>query len=177
MLCKLKSDSGMGFETTIEVDGDMVLYDGVDYSPVYDFQYYVSHYEDIKEAYGDDEEAAFRHFVESGMSEGRQASENFNVISYIYQYQDLRRVFGNDLKLYYRHYAECGFAEGRIAIGCLEMQDFVTEYDGVDYSDVYDYNYYVRHYKDVRDAYGYDDLAVLTQFVKYGMKMGRKGCK
>lgn len=177
MFYKAKSSSEMNTEIMIEVDNNVVMYEGVDYSPVYNFQYYVNHYEDIEEAYGDDEEAAFKHFVEYGMSEGRQASENFDVVSYIYQYQDLRRAFGNDLKLYYKHYAEHGYDEERIATGCFEMQDFVTEYEGIDYSDVYDYNYYVRQYKDVREAYGYDDLAVLTQFVKYGMKMGRKGCE
>ena len=177
MFYKVKKSSEMNSRVDIEVDGDTVVYEGIDYSPVYNFEYYIRHYKDIEEAYSDDEEAAFRHFVEYGMSEGRQANENFDVVSYIYQYQDLRRVFGNDLKLYYKHYAEHGYIEGRIATGCSEMQDYLTELDGVDYSDVYDYNYYVKRYEDVRDAYGYDDLAVLTQFVKYGMKMGRKGCQ
>ena len=35
------------------------------------------------------------------MSEGRQASAEFNVKSYRNAYADLRQAFGNDLKSYY----------------------------------------------------------------------------
>jgi hypothetical protein len=56
------------------------------------------------------------HFVKYGMSEGRQAGNNFNVRVYKNNYGDLRAAFGNNLKAYYIHYVRYGKAEGRTAI-------------------------------------------------------------
>lgn len=49
------------------------------------------------------------------MSEGRRASEEFDVNVYKRNYSDLRSAFGNDLKSYYMHYMTNGKAEGRTA--------------------------------------------------------------
>ena len=54
-----------------------------------------------------------RHFVESGMNEGRQAKDSFNVKKYKNRYNDLQNAFGNDLKSYYMHYIGSGYKEGR----------------------------------------------------------------
>ena len=107
------------------------------------------------------------------MSEGRQAKASFNATSYRLQYSDLRRAYGNDLKPYYMHYLQWGRSEGRQGTGCNVLQNGLTRYDGIDYAAVYDYNTYVSRYSDVFRAYGFDDQAVLLQFIHYGMNEGR----
>lgn len=89
------------------------VYNGIDYSAVYDYTYYISKYPDIKKAFGNDKYKALEHFVKKGMSEGRQANNSFNVYSYRNRYADLRSAFGNNLKNYYSHYMSHGLKEGR----------------------------------------------------------------
>ena len=150
------------------------VYNGVDYSAVYDGAYYCSRYKDIKKAFVLDDSAMLKHFVEYGMNEGRQAKSTFNVYSYAYKYSDLRRGYGNDLKKYYIHYINYGSKEGRAATGTTSMQGYTTVYNGVDYSAVYDGGYYSSHYSDLKRAYGLDDYGLLKHFVEYGMKEGRQ---
>lgn len=150
-------------------------YKGKDYSSIYDFKYYIEHNADIKQAYGDDDMAVLEHFVNTGMNEGRWASEEFNVNTYKNRYSDLRRAFGNNLREYYIHYINNGKKEGRSGSGTSEVEDAVTNYGGIDYSSVYDYQYYVDHNPDIKEAYGEDDAAVLDHFVNCGMSEGRQG--
>ena len=89
------------------------IYDGLDYSLVFEPSYYLSHYSDLQAAFGNDYSAAFNHFITNGMSEARQAIATFNVINYMNRYSDLQAAFGNDYPSYYRHYIMYGYAEGR----------------------------------------------------------------
>ncbi len=91
------------------------VFNGLDYSPVYNYSYYKKKYDDLKKAFGSDEKAYFNHFCVYGMKEGRQASSSFNVQNYKARYSDLRKVFGNNLPLYYKHYLEFGISEKRNA--------------------------------------------------------------
>lgn len=99
-----------GYENTL-VDG-MTFY-GRDYAGVYDYNYYVSHNPDVWNAFGYDDEAVLMHFINYGMKEGRQGSENFNVTVYRQRYADVNAAFGNNLQEYYLHYLGYGAAEGR----------------------------------------------------------------
>ena len=148
---------------------------GVDYSSVYDFNYYIKYNADIKQKYSNDDIGALSHFVNNGMKEGRQAKESFDVVSYMYRYADLRRAYGTDWKSYYLHYMRYGIKENRQTTGVTSMQNYQTLYNGVDYKDVYDYNYYVTMYADIRKAFGYDEAKVLAHFVNNGMREGRQG--
>ena len=153
------------------------VYNGVDYSAVYDYNYYVRKYKDIWNTFGKDDKAVIQHFVENGMNEGRQGNATFNVTSYAYKYYDLRRTFKNDLKQYYMHYIRCGKAEGRMATGTSTMQGGVTVYKNVDYAAVYNVGYYSQKYADLRRVFGFDDAAYIEHFVNYGMSEGRQGNK
>ena len=93
----------------------VTIYNGTDYSAVYDYNYYNSKYSDLKSAFKGDDIDLLVHFVNNGMKEGRQASKKFNVQIYKNNYTDLQQAFGNDLKPYYMHYIQNGKAEGRIA--------------------------------------------------------------
>ncbi|MBD5097505.1 MAG: hypothetical protein HDT40_11070 [Lachnospiraceae bacterium] len=157
-----------------EIQGTTV-YNGVDYSAVYNYSYYITKYPDIKKAFGSDDKAALAHFVNCGMKEGRQAKADFNVYSYAYKYADLRNAYKNNLKSYYMHYVNYGKRENRVAVGTTGFQNYCTVYNGVDYSAVYDCNYYVNKYKDIKNAFNLDDAKILAHFVNCGMKEGRQG--
>ncbi|MCI5741727.1 MAG: glucosaminidase domain-containing protein [Lachnospiraceae bacterium] len=169
---KAEGRKGTGCNT---LQGYVTVYNGVDYSAVYNYNYYISMYGDIARAYAGDDIKTLAHFVNNGMSEGRQGSAEFNVNSYRNQYGDLRRGFGNNLKAYYLHYMNSGKAEGRKGTGCNSLQGALTIYNGVDYSAVYNYDYYTKAYGDIANAYGGDDVAVLAHFVNHGMSEGRQG--
>ena len=148
-------------------------YEGKDYSAVYNYDYYISHNPDVAKAFPNDDVSVLKHFINYGMSEGRQASESFDLASYKNAYRDLRNAFGNDKKKYYMHYINNGKSEGRKATGVTSLQDGVTTLDGIDYSVIYNYDYYVSQNPDVAKAFPNDDEAVLRHFVNNGMKEGR----
>lgn len=149
-------------------------YNGVDYSSVYDYEYYSSKYGDLVAAFGNDDVKFLQHFINCGMAEGRQAKSSFNVFAYRAKYKDLRTAFGYNLPSYYHHYIDCGRFEGRVATGSGVITDGVTVLDGVDYSSVYNYAYYILNNGDVAAAFGNDDEAVLRHFVDCGMAEGRQ---
>ena len=159
---------------TIVTDG-ITSYHGMDYSAVYNYNYYISHNPDVARAFPNDDIQVLDHFVKYGMQEGRQACANFNVKSYRNQYADLRRAYGTDLKSYYMHYSRYGKNEGREGTGCEgQLCGATTIYNGVDYASVYDFYFYTAYNPDVLRAYGYDEDKVLAHFVSYGMDEGRQ---
>lgn len=89
------------------------LYQGIDYSLVFDPTYYANKYQDLKKSFGTNATSLFNHFCTFGMKEGRMASSNFNVTVYKNNYVDLRNAFGNNLPLYYKHYITNGYKEKR----------------------------------------------------------------
>lgn len=91
------------------------FYQGNDYAAVYDRNYYNAVYQDLRNAFHGDADFLIQHFVQYGMKEGRQASNDFNVHVYKDNYEDLRNAFGDDLPFYYLHYITYGKAEGRNA--------------------------------------------------------------
>lgn len=168
---KSEERSGTG---TAYVTETVTVYKGVDYSAVYDLAYYMAHHDDLRAVYANDDYAALEHFVEHGMAEGRQASEEFNVYSYKNRYADLRSGYRNDLKGYYMHYVNYGKAEGRIGTGADTMMGYTTVYQGIDYASVYDFDYYMANHEDLRNVYSDDDYAALEHFVEHGMSEGRQ---
>ncbi len=152
----------------------ITTYNGVDYSAVYDYNYYLKKYSDLAKIYTNDDIGLLAHFVNCGMGEGRQAKASFDVFSYRNQYQDLRVAFGNNLKSYYMHYISNGKAEGRKATGVKSIQNPITTYNGVDYSAVYDYNFYIKKYSDLARIYTNDEVGLLAHFVNCGMAEGRQ---
>ena len=92
------------------------IYNGKDYATVYSYDYYLTKYSDLKKAFAGDDSVAIRHFVENGMTEGRQAKHTFNLAVYKANYADLRNAFGTNNKSYYLHYLDYGSKEGRNAV-------------------------------------------------------------
>jgi hypothetical protein len=141
-------------------------FDMMDYSAVYDADYYYNNNDDVKAVYGDNLNDRLNHFINYGMAEGRQAKADFNVFKYMYgtYNDDLRNVFGSDLKQYYLHYINYGKAEKRLT----------SEYDAV-----FDASYYISNNSDVEGMvenkkYNKEGWA-LWHFYEYGINEYRKG--
>lgn len=108
----------------------------VDYSSVFDAQYYANTYTDVRHAIGNNESKLLEHFITSGMKEGRVAKMDFDVHAYMKNNLDLITVYGiRDLSKYYYHYIQCGKEEGRIAtakdapVFKNEIASFSTKYN------------------------------------------------
>ena len=94
------------------------------YSLVFDPDYYVMKYEDLRDAVekqvllGNIPNRAknrawwlYQHFLKYGMAEGRQGVDTFNVHEYRAKYKDLQEAFGDDPRAYYYHYMQYGAEE------------------------------------------------------------------
>ena len=92
------------------------VYGGVDYSPVFNANYYATNNQDVVKALGNNESKLFEHFCIYGMKEKRQGCADFNVLVYKDRYNDLASAFGTNYPEYYKHYCQFGLAEGRKAI-------------------------------------------------------------
>lgn len=159
---------------TLKDNTGLTIYDGKDYRAVFNAQFYAERNQDLKKVFGNNQEKLLAHFVQHGMSEGRQGNEEFNVKIYKANYADLRSVFGNRLGQYYLHYMNAGKAEGRNAKTMRDPAD-ITIYQGCDYKDVFDAKYYMERYADLRNVYGNDAEKLLEHFVLHGMQEGRQG--
>lgn len=160
----LGADSLLDIRTTL---------DGIDYSPVYSYSYYISAHPELVTLYGEDDVTILRHFVNYGMKLGQQAREEFNVKAYRAQNRDLRAQYRSDWKSYYLHYIYVGRDAGLPATGSEEITAPVTVYKSTDFSPVYDYYYYIQQYPELAERYGDDDVAVLEYFVMTGMTKGQ----
>ncbi len=144
------------------------VYQGVDYSAVYSPEYYYNTYSDLAAAFGYDERALLKHFVNYGMKEGRCGNDTFNVLKYKYAYsnEDLMKVFGDDLPVYYLHYILYGASEGRS----------LSDWDAV-----FDAGYYLKNNPDVAN-YIYSTYTensniegwCLWHYLEYGVYEGRR---
>ena len=137
------------------VCGSTLSVSAADYRDVFDAQFYAEEYEDLAEAFGNDEEALYQHYITFGINEGRIASENFHVRNYRSMYSDLENAFGDDWAAYVDHYLTYGMAEGR---------DTGAEFDAVSYA---------NRYEDLYEAFGYDAEALYNHYLTYGMQEGR----
>lgn len=115
-VCAWNVPENLKAKTTPKKDTSGTVYNGVDYSPVYNYSYYRKKYSDLQKAFGTDKEAYFKHFCQYGMNEGRKASSAFDVLKYKARYEDLRKAFGDNLPEYYKHYVIFGKKEGRKAL-------------------------------------------------------------
>lgn len=173
------------------IKGITTRYAGVDWSSVYDFNYYIDKNPDVKAVFkvatidGHDlinDVAVLGHFYEWGIVEGRRGNSTFDIAVYYNAYDDLRSAFGVYPRLYYSHYCNYGKKEGRICSGNVKMR-YRTAFDGVDYSPLYDGEFYTDRNRDVKEAFSFnltradrvvDDLLVLRHLLDYGMNEKRQ---
>lgn len=95
------------------INANPYIKNGIDYSVVFDPEYYSRKYPDLASAGLKTNEQLFEHFYNFGMNEKRRGNAKFNVNAYASYYADLREVFGSDWKKYYEHYISFGIYENR----------------------------------------------------------------
>ena len=110
------------FKASIMAAGDSYIFEGLDYSLIFDPEYYVERYIDLKQTFGNDKAKLFNHFITYGMREARRASEAFDVRFYKENYADLQWAYGEDMPCYYKHYLQYGHNEGRQTVGTYYVQ-------------------------------------------------------
>ena len=108
---------------TTKMQNPTTVFGGVDYAPVYDYQYYIDHNPDVVKVFGDDDWQVLWHFVIFGMDEGRQGCADFNAAFYKANYTDLRDQYGSNTKSYYMHYIRTGKAAGLVGDRILSVID------------------------------------------------------
>lgn len=83
------------------------------YAQVFDADYYYGCYPDLAVSIGPDYNKLLKHFITTGIYEGRSGSYEFNPLYYRNSNPDLYAAFGDDMVQYCRHYINSGRAEGR----------------------------------------------------------------
>lgn len=82
----------------------------------FDANYYAATYPDVVAAYGNDANSLLTHYINNGMSEGRNASATFNAIAYRDLNADIAAAYGDNWAAIHEHYAVYGKNENRVAM-------------------------------------------------------------
>lgn len=123
---------------------------------IFDAEYYADNYEDLKEAFGYDEELLYRHFLEHGLEEGRVMNPVLDVAAYRAAYADLEEAFGDDWDAYVEHYLTIGVYESNRREGVL-----------------FDPLAYAEAYGDVKETFGDDIMAIIEHYETFGIQENR----
>lgn len=81
---------------------------------VFNAEFYLQSHSDLKSAFGGNTEEARRHWIASGLGEGRRGATTFWSVAYLNRYPDLAALFGTKYFKAVEHYVLYGRAEGRI---------------------------------------------------------------
>ncbi len=122
---------------------------------VFDAQYYSETYSDLKDAFGTNQTALYKHYKTFGKSEGRTSTALIDVQKYRAAYPDLDAAFGDNWDAYVNHYIKYGFNEGRNSFGTFDARA------------------YADRYPDLKAAFGYDVLALYKHYLQFGRGEGR----
>ena len=82
-------------------------------SLIIDVDAYKAAYGDLKEAFGDNEDAYIEHYLTVGVYEGRTKGVLFDPIVYAEAYGDVKQAFGNNISAIVNHYVTFGATENR----------------------------------------------------------------
>ena len=123
---------------------------------------YLVRYIDLANAFGTDYNAAWEHYLNDGVSEGRSHSESFSIDDYLLLNPDVAAAFGSDKKAALEHWFNYGINEGRQAFVPL-----VTWPSGFSPED------YLARYADLAAAFGADYNKAWEHYLNYGVTEGR----
>ncbi len=79
----------------------------------FDPVFYANTYADVKQAFGTNADALYKHFIDNGMREGRMLNAGFDPKAYIEAYADIKTYCNGDYTKAYEHYVTSGKKEGR----------------------------------------------------------------
>jgi len=170
---------------------------------VFNADFYLRHYADLRAAFGNDVTAARDHWLNHGLNEGRRGSREFDVQFYLNQYSDLRSAFGGNFTAAVDHWLNYGLNEGRRGSREFDVQFYLNCYGdlrnafGKNYaaaiyhwlnqglpnegrrgSREFDVKYYLDHYGDLRSAFGANYMAAIDHWLNQGLpNEGRAGAR
>ena len=144
------------------------FFQGVNYSSVFDYHYYIMRYDDVVDSIGLGYFQVLEHFVTVGMKEGRRGNRGFDVHIYMENYPQMYEYFGGYYELWFHHYIEYGFDEEKIANRILPILD------DINYDSVFRFEYFLNRYPEL--TYGLEtNEEVLRFFIEEGMELGLQG--
>jgi Astacin (Peptidase family M12A) len=153
-----KNYSGFGKLSPIDIDMVQKYYKPNlvgDFS--FDSNFYLGLYPDLRAAFGNNHNAAYQHWLNHGIKEGRRASIAFDVKFYLSKYADLKQAFGNDYAQALNHWRVHGINEGRQ--GSRELNS----------------TFYLDKHVDLQQAYGGNNyIAALSHWYFYGFNEKRQ---
>ena len=119
---------------------------------IFDSKYYADNNNDLKIAYGYDENKLLQHYLTYGIKEGRNSSPIFNVRYYIESNKDVKLAYGNDYEAAFKHFRD---------YGCNEYRKSSPQYDGT---------FYKYYYKELNNL---NSLELIEHYLNYGMVTGK----
>ncbi|ADO75472.1 matrixin family metalloprotease [Stigmatella aurantiaca] len=140
-----------------DLNGIRTLYGTFRDSRTFDASFYLSLHSDLSAAFGGDQGAASRHWIDAGRNEGRMGAPTFDVRDYLARYPDLQAAFGNNYPVAISHWMQSGINEGRQG------------------SVAFSAPYYLAIYPDLRNAFGNNYRAAMEHFLTAGLHEGRRG--
>lgn len=166
---------------------------------VFNASYYGDIYPDLREAFGNNEQALYHHWITFGIKEGRMGSPVFDPIYYLNHNQDLKNAYGNNYVAALEHYQTFGMKEGRKASVFFDAREYLEKYSdlrnafGNDYarstehfllfgikegrvgSSTFHVTNYRRNYADLNNAFGNNFIKYYNHYITFGIKEGRNG--
>ena len=136
---------------------------------------YIASNSDLIKAFGTNLEEAREHYINYGISEGRNTN-SFNATNYLNNYGDLSNLFGNDLEAATRHYINYGYAEGR-ADSVLDLDNNeninTDSNEEVTITSDLDTLSYIASNSDLIKAFGTNLEEARDHYINYGILEGR----
>jgi hypothetical protein len=129
---------------------------GPDDPIVFDGNFYLALYPDLRAAFGSNLAAARNHWLTYGINEGRRASRQFDSVTYVSFYPDLMNAFGSNHAAALNHFLLQGLP--------YEARRAAREFD---------VSYYRNAYPDLNTAFGPDYVAQAHHFITFGLTEGR----
>lgn len=143
--------------------GDVLRVSAAGVKDIFDADFYAGKYNDLKSAYGNDEEALLKHFLTRGAGEGRVMSPVLDVVAYRAAYADLNAAFGDDWNAYVNHYFIYGIREKRTSGVLFDLAAYAGQNPHVRESCGDDYAAIARYYiTENRTSDGIVKKAVVT---------------
>jgi len=113
----------------IDIVGLINIYGWRKDSPMlFDAQYYLNSYADLRNAFGNDLTKARTHWLNYGIKEGRKGSPVYDAVYYKNANADLVKYYGSDWTKYLQHFIINGITEGRASSSEFCSRNYMARY-------------------------------------------------
>ncbi|MGB7485588.1 MAG: hypothetical protein WA901_05315 [Phormidesmis sp.] len=158
----------------------------------FDASAYLNSNGDLRDAFGNNLDAARQHYLQYGLAEGRLV--DFAAVAYLATYDDLITAFGYNPDAARQHYQQSGIPEGRSI--SFEADDYIASHGDLIQAfgynleaaaqhyislgsaerrsrDSFDEVSYLNNYSDLRAAFGNNYAAATQHYISFGYGEGR----